>query len=125
MATRILIAEDDEHIAELLSFVLEREHYAVATVADGESVFARLRDEPPALLILDVMLPRLDGFQVLKRLRAEPQGGRLPVIVLTAKGQAQDRRTAETLGIDAFMTKPFVNREVVATVARVLQERGA
>lgn len=125
MAARILIAEDDEHIAELLSFVLERERHAVTTAADGEATLARLREELPDLLLLDVMLPRLDGFQVLKALRADARFARLPVIVLTAKGQAQDRRTAEELGIAAFMTKPFANREVVATVERVLQERAA
>jgi DNA-binding response OmpR family regulator len=120
MATRVLIAEDDLHIVELLTFVLERERYAVSAVADGEAALARLRSDPPELLILDVMLPCLNGFEVLKALRADAKLKGLPVVVLTAKGQAQDRRTAEELGIDEFMTKPFSNREVVETLHRVL-----
>jgi DNA-binding response OmpR family regulator len=119
MATRVLIAEDDLHIVELLTFVLEREGYAVAAAVDGEAAIEHLRRDPPDLLILDVMLPRLNGFEVLKTIRADAKLKDLPVIVLTAKGQTQDRRTAEELGIDEFMTKPFSNRDVVATVRRV------
>jgi DNA-binding response OmpR family regulator len=119
MATRVLIAEDDLHIVELLTFVLEREGYAVAAAVDGEAAIDHLRRDPPDLLILDVMLPRLNGFEVLKTIRADAKLKDLPVIVLTAKGQTQDRRTAEELGIDEFMTKPFSNRDVVATVRRV------
>jgi DNA-binding response OmpR family regulator len=119
MATRVLIAEDDLHIVELLTFVLEREGYAVAAAVDGEAAIEHLRRDPPDLLILDVMLPRLNGFEVLETIRADAKLKDLPVIVLTAKGQTQDRRTAEELGIDEFMTKPFSNRDVVATVRRV------
>lgn len=119
MTTRVLIAEDDEHIVELLTFVLERERYAVATATDGEAALAHLRSAPPDLMILDVMLPRMNGFEVLKSVRADPQLRDLPVIVLTAKGQVQDRRTAEALGIAAYMTKPFSNQDVVDSVRRV------
>jgi len=119
MTTRVLIAEDDEHIVELLTFVLERERYVVATAPDGEAALARLRSEPHDLMILDVMLPRMNGFEVLKTVRADPRLKDLPVIVLTAKGQVQDRRTAESLGIDEYMTKPFSNQDVVDSVRRV------
>lgn len=119
MTTRVLIAEDDLHIVELLTFVLERERYAVAAASDGEAALARLRSEPPDLLILDVMLPRMNGFEVLKAIRSDPKLRSLRVIVLTAKGQAQDRRTAEALGIEEFMTKPFSNQDVIAAVRRV------
>ena len=119
MTTRVLIAEDDLHIVELLTFVLERERYAVTAAPDGEAALARLHSDPPDLLILDVMLPRMNGFEVLKAVRSDPKLKGLRVIVLTAKGQAQDRRTAEALGIDEFMTKPFSNQEVVAAVRRV------
>lgn len=119
MTTRVLIAEDDLHIVELLTFVLERERYAVSAATDGEAALARLRSDPPDLLILDVMLPRMNGFEVLKAIRSDPKLKGVRVIVLTAKGQAQDRRTAEALGIDAFMTKPFSNQDVVAAVRRV------
>ena len=71
-------------------------------------------------MILDVMLPLLNGFEVLRRLRADPATTGLPVIMLTAKGQAQDRRTAEDIGADAFITKPFSNRDVVDHVHRLI-----
>ena len=120
MTTRVLIAEDDEHIVELLTFVLERERYVVATAPDGEAALARLRSEPHDLMILDVMLPRMNGFEVLKTVRADPRLKDLPVIVLTAKGQVQDRRTAESLGIDEYMTKPFAADQLVSRVAALV-----
>jgi DNA-binding response OmpR family regulator len=72
------------------------------------------------LMILDLMLPRLNGFEVLRRVRADPALEGLPVIMLTAKGQAHDRRTAEDIGADAFITKPFSNRDVVDHVLRLV-----
>lgn len=116
---RVLIAEDEPHIVESLRFLLRREGYAVEEAGDGERALARLAETAADLLILDVMLPRLNGFEVLRRLRADPALARLPVVMLTAKGQAQDRRTAEDLGADAFITKPFANREVVEHVRRL------
>ncbi|MFO7855345.1 MAG: response regulator [Paracoccaceae bacterium] len=118
-ATRVLIAEDEPHIVESLRFLLRREGYEVDEAVDGESAVARLCAAPADLIILDVMLPRLNGFGVLRRLRADPVLAATPVVMLTAKGQAQDRRTAEDLGVDAFITKPFSNRDVVAHVLRL------
>jgi CheY-like chemotaxis protein len=125
MATRILIVEDDLHIIESLTFVLEREGFEVAAELDGEAALRRLRALAPDLVILDVMLPRLNGFEVLKQLRADPALRDLPVIVLTAKGQQQDRRMAEEIGVDGFMTKPFSNRDIVEAVRRVAAAKGA
>src|SRR5690606_15205411 len=95
MGTRVLIVEDDRHIIESLSFVLQREGFSVAAALDGEAAMQRLRSDPPDLVILDVMLPRMNGFEVLKALRADAALQAMPVIVLTAKGQKQDRRLAE------------------------------
>lgn len=116
MVTRVLIAEDEPHIVESLSFVLEREGYAVCAVLDGEATLRELRASAPDLLILDLMLPRLNGFEVLKAAKADPVLKSIPVIVLTAKGQAQDRRMVEEIGAEGFMTKPFSNQEVVERV---------
>lgn len=116
MVTRVLIAEDEPHIVESLSFVLEREGYAVCAVLDGEAALRELRASAPDLLILDLMLPRLNGFEVLKAAKADPVLKSIPVIVLTAKGQAQDRRMVEEIGAEGFMTKPFSNHEVVERV---------
>jgi len=119
---RVLIAEDEPHIVESLRFILSREGYEVADAPDGEAAWDSLAQARPDLLILDVMLPRLNGFDVLRRLRASPDGAGLPVIMLTAKGQAQDRRTAQDAGADAFITKPFSNRDVVEHVRRLLAD---
>ncbi|HEX7044577.1 MAG TPA: response regulator [Burkholderiales bacterium] len=117
--TCVLIAEDEPHIVESLSFVLRREGYDVTAVGDGETALASVRRARPDVLILDVMLPKLNGFEVLKQIRRDAALNSLPVIVLTAKGQSQDRRLAEEIGVSRFMTKPFSNREVVEEVRRL------
>lgn len=116
MATRVLIAGDEPNIVESLSFVLEREGFAVRAVLDGEAALRELRADAPDLLVLDLMLPRMNGFEVLKAVKSDPALAAVPVIVLTAKGQAQDRRMVEEIGAEGFMTKPFSNREIVERV---------
>ena len=120
MAGQVLIAEDEPNIVESLRFMLQREGYVVSVVLDGEAALLRLQSDPPDLMVLDLMLPRRNGFEVLKHVKGDPALKALPVIVLTAKGQAQDRRLAEEIGVDAFMTKPFSNRELIDQVRRLL-----
>ena len=119
MTTRVLIAEDEPNIVESLTFLLRRAGYAVASVLDGEEALVQLRTHPPDLMILDLMLPRRNGFEVLKAVKANPALRSLPVLVLTAKGQPQDRKRAEEIGVGAFMTKPFSNREIMDEVRRL------
>jgi DNA-binding response OmpR family regulator len=119
MATRVLIAEDEPNIVESLSFMLRRADYDVVSVVDGEAALAELRKQRPELMILDLMLPRLNGFEVLKAVKSDPALSSMPILILTAKGQAQDRRLAEEMGVDAFMTKPFSNREIMDEVGRL------
>jgi DNA-binding response OmpR family regulator len=119
MATRVLIAEDEPNIVESLSFMLRRADYDVVSVVDGEAALAELRKQRPELMILDLMLPRLNGFEVLKAVKSDPALRSMPILILTAKGQAQDRRLAEEMGVDAFMTKPFSNREIMDEVGRL------
>ena len=119
MTTRVLIAEDEPNIVESLTFLLRRAGYDVASVLDGEAALAHLRTRAPDLMILDLMLPRRNGFEVLKAVKADPSLRSVPVLVLTAKGQPQDRKRAEEIGIDAFITKPFSNREIVDAVRRL------
>lgn len=119
MATRILIAEDEPNIVESLAFLLRRAGYDVVSVLDGEATLAQLRTRAPDLMILDLMLPRRNGFEVLKVVKADPVLRSMPVLVLTAKGQPQDRKLALELGVDAFITKPFSNREIVEEVRRL------
>lgn len=119
MGTRVLIAEDEPNIVESLSFMLRRAGYDVASVLDGEAALAALRAHRIDLMILDLMLPRLSGFEVLKAVKADPALQSIPVLILTAKGQAQDRRLAVEIGVDAFMTKPFSNQELMDEVRRL------
>ncbi|SET52825.1 response regulator transcription factor [Oceanicella actignis] len=118
-AQTILIAEDEPHIVESLRFLLEREGYRVSAAGDGEAALRLAAATRPSLLILDVMLPRMNGFEVLRRLRADAALRGTPVLMLTAKGQSHDRRTAQEIGADAFITKPFSNSDVVAQVRRL------
>lgn len=121
---RVLIIEDEPSITVALQFLLEREGYHVDCAADGESGLMRLLQSRPNVLVLDVMLPNRSGFEVLKHIRGAPRLRDLPVLVLTARGQAQDRRMAKDAGADAFLTKPFANAEVIAAMKRLASERG-
>ena len=120
MAIDILIAEDEPSILEALTFVLRRVGWSVRTVTDGEAVMGAVRREKPRVLVLDIMLPKRSGFDVLKQIRANPATRTLPVLVLTAKGQQQDRRIAEELGADRFVTKPYSNADVVDAVRALI-----
>lgn len=121
MAAKVLITEDEPNIVESLSFILRRAGYEVMAVSDGEAAMAQLRAELPDAMILDLMLPRLSGFEVLKRVKNDPALARLPVLVLSAKGQAHDRRLVEDIGAEAFVTKPFSNRDIIERVGQLCQ----
>jgi len=116
---RILIVEDEPHIVESLSFILGKAGFEVVTVADGAEAIDRLRRQTFSALVLDIMLPGMNGLDVLKTIRADRALAALPVMLLTAKGQASDRRAAEAIGVEAFVTKPFSNAEVVEHVTRL------
>ena len=105
MAVDVLIAEDEPSILESLDFILRRAGYSIESVTDGDAVLAAIRRVRPRLVVLDVMLPRRSGFEVLKQIRADTATRELPVLILTAKGQAQDRQIAEELGASSFVTK--------------------
>lgn len=121
MNEQIFIAEDEPYIVESLGFVLGQAGYSVTAENDGSVVLSRVRDAGPDVVILDLMLPNKNGFEILKELKHDPDLMSTPVLVLTAKGQNQDRTTAEQLGADAFITKPFSNREVLECVQRLLK----
>ena len=118
-APRVLIAEDEPHIVSALTFLLDRAGFDVRVESDGSTALKSALSDPPSVMVVDVMLPGIDGFEIVRRLRAEPGARRLPILMLTAKGQARDRRTADEAGVDAFISKPFSNAEVVETVTRL------
>ena len=116
MNNAILIAEDEPHIAESLTFLLQRAGFCVTVTGDGEACLKALRAGSYTLLVLDVMMPKINGFEVLKALRADPQTRAVRVLMLTAKGQESDRKLAMELGADHYISKPFSNQEVVSAV---------
>ena len=120
---RLLIVEDEKRLALSLARGLTAEGYAVDVVHDGREGLDRATTEPYDLVILDIMLPGLNGFDVLKAVRADRRLADLPVIVLTAKGQANDRKNAEAIGASAFITKPFSNLDVVERVRELAHMR--
>ena len=124
MAVDILIAEDEPSILESLDFILRRAGWTISAVADGDAALEAVRRLKPRMLVLDVMLPKRSGFEVLKHIRADLETRTLPVLILTAKGQQQDRRIAEEFGADVFVTKPYANAEVVGAVRQLLGENG-
>ena len=122
MGPLVLIAEDEPHIVESLRFILERSGFQVASVDDGARLMAAIEERTPDAIILDVMLPQSNGFEILKIMKSSDSLRIIPVLMLTAKGQQQDRRMAEQLGADAFITKPFSNREVVDCIRNLVGE---
>ena len=118
MAVSVLIAEDDHNIAELLQMYLEKEGYAVTVAADGGQGLSKFRAIKPDLVLLDVMMPVMDGWSVCRAIRAESQ---TPVIMLTAKGETDDKVSGLKNGADDYITKPFEMKEVLARIEAVLR----
>ena len=118
MAVSVLIIEDDKNIAELLQLYLEKEGYAVTVAGDGGKGLEKFRAIKPDLVLLDLMLPVMDGWSVCRLIRAESQ---VPVIMLTAKGETMDKVTGLKSGADDYVTKPFEMKEVLARIEAVLR----
>ncbi|PIB24599.1 two-component system response regulator [Amylibacter kogurei] len=121
MAKSVTIIEDEPFIVEALTFLLEREGLRVSSFNDGEGSVAFIQKTRPDLVILDLMLPNISGMKILEDIRSNETLADLPVLMLTAKGQKKDRAAAETAGASLFMTKPFANSELVASVLNLLK----
>ncbi len=124
MPDRILVAEDEPAIAELLRYNLEKEGFEVEWKERGDAVLPAVHDRPPALLVLDLMLPGIDGFEILRALKRDRRTASLPVLVLTARGEEVDRVVGLELGADDYLPKPFSPREVVLRVKAILRRVG-
>ncbi|MDT4918589.1 MAG: two-component system, OmpR family, response regulator [Pseudonocardiales bacterium] len=120
---RLLVVEDDPNIVELLSASLRFAGFAVAAATDGQQALRMARESPPDLMVLDVMMPGIDGFEVVRRLTAE--GNRCPVLFLTARDAVEDKITGLTVGGDDYVTKPFSLDEVIARIRAVLRRSAA
>jgi DNA-binding response OmpR family regulator len=118
--TAILVADDDEDIRELVTFKLEAAGFEVVAVDNGLSALSAARERPPALVVLDVMMPGLSGIDVCRALRAEQTTAHLPIILLTARAQEGDVQAGFGAGADDYVVKPFSPRELVSRVEAVL-----
>lgn len=125
MAKRVLVAEDEPNIAESLRFLLSRAGFEVCIHERGTNALAAALETCPDVLVLDAMLPEMDGYEILRRIRRDPRGQAIPILMLTAKGQRADREKAVESGADVFMTKPFSNADLMDAVARLADGRSA
>ena len=118
MMDKILVADDDLNICELLRLYLEKEGFEVVMAHDGEEAVAKFESEKPSLILLDIMMPKLDGWQVCRQIR---QKSDCPIIMLTAKGETFDKVLGLELGADDYVVKPFDTKEIVARIKAVLR----
>jgi DNA-binding response OmpR family regulator len=119
----VLAADDDEDVLELIAFRLERSGYTVIVARDGEEALALARRKRPDLAVLDVMMPKLDGFELTRRLRADEATSRMPIILLTARAQDADVQRGFDVGADDYLRKPFSPQELRARVQAILGRR--
>lgn len=125
MDAKILIVEDERDIVDLLRYNLKQENFEVDVVRNGADVLPRAVDNPPDLILLDLMLPEVDGLIVCRLLKNDPRTKKIPIVMLTAKADEQDRVTGLELGADDYITKPFSPREVVLRINAVLRRLNA
>ncbi|MCM8811427.1 MAG: response regulator transcription factor [Candidatus Omnitrophica bacterium] len=118
---KILVVEDEKNIIQIVTYNLEKEGYQTVLAKDGEAALEKLKQETPDLVILDLMLPKVDGLEVCRQIRANPKTAYLPVIMLTAKTQETDRVVGLEVGADDYVSKPFSPRELVARVKAILR----
>jgi DNA-binding response OmpR family regulator len=120
MAKRVLVVDDEPNIVMSLRFLMEREGLEVEVAPTGEAALQALERPPADLVLLDVMMPEIDGFEVCQRIRAHPAWATTPIIMLTAKGRDVERDKGRALGADDYITKPFSTRELVARIKQML-----
>lgn len=121
MSHKILIADDEPNIVISLEFLMKKEGFQVAIASDGEEALAKVDSFKPDLLLLDVMMPRKSGFEVCEALRADPSRTGLRIVMLTAKGRQTEVAKGMALGADAYITKPFSTKELVAKIKSMLE----
>jgi DNA-binding response OmpR family regulator len=120
MAKRVLVVDDEPNIGLSLRFLMEREGFEVEVAPTGEAALAALGRRPADLVLLDVMMPELDGFEVCERIRSNPAWAKAKIVMLTAKGREVERDKGLALGADAYVTKPFSTRELVLRIKQML-----
>jgi DNA-binding response OmpR family regulator len=117
---RILIVDDEPNLVLALEFLMKKEGYEIRAAADGEKAVKAAEEYRPDLILLDVMMPRMDGYEVCQHIRANPELRDVAIVMLTAKGREVEREKGLALGADLYITKPFSTREVVRKVKEIL-----
>jgi DNA-binding response OmpR family regulator len=125
MPKKVLIADDEANIVTSLEYLMRESGYEVRVARDGDEALAQVDSFHPDLVLLDVMMPRRSGYEVCRALRQRPDGRRIRIVMLTARGREAEVSKGLSLGADAYVTKPFSTRELAATVARMLSGEGA
>jgi DNA-binding response OmpR family regulator len=123
MATRVLVVDDDQSLAKILLRRLEAEGYEVENVSDGFSALEKVRRERPQLIILDILLPEVDGYKVCRILKLDATSKDIPVIILTVRTQEEDRKKGLEMGADAYMGKPYEDQELLSMIEKLLGKR--
>ncbi len=121
---KILIVDDERYILHILDFSLGAEGYEVITAGDGEQAVERTRSDRPDLIVMDIMMPKMDGFEACKAIKADPDTQSIPVIMLTAKGREIDKKRGLDAGADEYLTKPFSPAKLIERVQVVLDGDG-
>jgi CheY-like chemotaxis protein len=116
---RVLVVDDDDVIRQLITVNLELEGFEVATAVDGQDCLDKVVDVDPVVVTLDIMMPRLDGWEAASRLRSDPRTAGVKVVLLSARAQEADLQRGDRIGVDAYLTKPFDPDELIATVRRL------
>jgi CheY-like chemotaxis protein len=116
---RVLVVDDDDVIRQLITVNLELEGFEVATAVDGQDCLDKVMGFDPVVITLDIMMPRLDGWEAASRLRADPRTAGVKVVLLSARAQEADLQRGDRIGVDAYLTKPFDPDELIATVRRL------
>lgn len=119
MSRRILLVDDDVLTLDVLRTILDLEEFEVSTAADGEEALAKVAADRPDAVVLDVMMPGIDGFEVCEKLKGDPATADLPIVLLTAKDRPEDRQRGEDAGADAYLTKPFSPLSLIETLNRL------
>ena len=118
---KILVVDDEPNVIRSLTFVLEKEGYDVSSATNGEGAMAKIQESKPNLMLLDVMMPKKNGYEVCKEVKSNPSLSDIHIIMLTAKGQQADREKGLNAGANEFMTKPFSLKMIVGKVKEILE----
>jgi CheY-like chemotaxis protein len=123
-AGRVLVVDDDDVIRQLITVNLELEGFDVVTAVDGQDALEKVKGAGPQVVTLDVMMPRVDGWEAAARLRGDPDTSHVKIILLSARAQEADLQRGERIGVDAYLTKPFDPDELIDVVRRLMNDAG-